>query len=72
MNQSSYYISDKTTLGGQVNWKITFHDEPTRDQVADIIEGEFPAAGYGVSYVSRPIILEGKWVVFVSSNASCD
>ncbi len=68
----THNISSKTNIGRQVNWKISFTDKPTDDMISFIIEDEFPAEGYGVSYVSKPVKLEEYWVVFVSSNASCD
>lgn len=70
----THRIEKRSAPGARlVNWTIFFDTMPSPELVSSIVEGEYPSAGYGLSFVSKPQESRfDEWVVFVQSNASCD
>lgn len=51
-----------------VRWEITSSKELDDDEIFEIIEEEYPSAGYGMSSFKKTI----TGTIEVTSNASCD
>ena len=69
---TNYTIKKLPDTHKRKNWKIVFSSEPQEGEVQTIIQSNYPVEGYGQSVYSQALIEGGFWVVFVTSNDSCD
>ena len=59
-------------IGNMDHWKIVSDTKLTDKEICDIIEQEYPGAGYGPSKFTNLIAVGPKWEVSVWSYSSCD
>lgn len=69
---TNHTIEDIYKGNGRISWRITFSSEPQDGEVEEIIEKTYPSPGYGPSTYTKTIEKDGFYIVFVSSNDSCD
>ena len=72
----SYTLGMKEQIGngvtGTVKWQIISFLELTAEEIDEIIETQYPYAGYGRSNYTRSNCFQGQFTINVTSHASCD